>query len=58
MRTGFEFIEPRSGSTSYPTLVRRPRGRKMKGKGKKVIIPLKPRYGIPWEEPNNDDAYV
>lgn len=28
---------------------------KIKGKGKKVIIPLDPRYGRPWEQPNDGD---
>ena len=27
---------------------------KIKGKGKNIIIPLDPRYGITWEEPNDD----
>lgn len=52
-RVDFEFIEPRLGSNSYPALVVQPWGRKMKasisldkdrlkikGKGKKIIVPL------------------
>ena len=31
---------------------------KIKGKGKKIIIPLDPRDGRPWEETNNDDAGI
>ena len=69
-RIDLQVIEPRLGSTSYPTFVGQPWGIKMKanisldkdklkikGKGKKVIIPLNPRDGQPWEEPNDDDVY-
>ena len=51
---------------SYPTLVDQPWARKMKanislkldkiklkGQGKKVIIPLDPKEGALWEEPND-----
>lgn len=31
---------------------------KVKGNGKKVIIPLDLREGKPWDEPNDEDAYV
>lgn len=56
----FKVIEPKEGSKSYPTLVGRPWERKLKanislkkdriklkGKGKKVIIPLDPKEGAP-----------
>ena len=59
-------IEPREGSKSYPALVGQPWARKtkanislekdrskLKGKGKKVIIPLDPKEGAPWEEPDD-----
>ena len=62
----FKVIEPKEGSKSYPTLVDRPWARKMKanisldkdiiklkGQGKKVITPLDPKEGAPWEEPND-----
>ena len=70
-RVNILVIEPNSRSNSYHALVGRPWGRKMKAnisldkdmlkikvKGKTVIIPLHPRYGRSWDEPNNDDAYV
>ena len=31
---------------------------KLKGQGKKVIIPLDPKEGAPWEEPNDSEAEV
>ena len=31
---------------------------KLKGKGKKVIIPLDPKEGAPWEEPDDSEAKV
>lgn len=53
MKVNFEVIEQKSGSNSYPTLVSQPCDRnmkanislekerlKIKGKGKKIIIPL------------------
>lgn len=70
-RINFEVIELILGSTSYPTLVGCPwewkikanislykDTLKIKGKGKKVTIPLIPSDGGPWEEPINDDPYV
>ena len=70
-RIDFEFIEAKQGSNSYPSLVGRPWGQnmkanislnkdklKIKGKGKNIIIPLDPREGRPWEEPNNDDVDI
>ena len=56
----FKVIEPKEGSKSYPPLVGWPWARKMKanisleknsiklkGQGKKVIIPLDPKEGAP-----------
>ena len=67
----FQVIEPRSGSTSYTTLVGWSRGRKMKasisfdkdilkikGKDKKFIIPLDTIDGRPLEKPNDDNTNV
>ena len=31
---------------------------KLKGQGKKVIIPLDPKEGSPWEEPDDSDSKV
>lgn len=66
VKINFKVIEPKERSKSYPTLVGRLWARKMKsnislekdiiklkGKGKKVIIPLDPKEGAPWEEPDN-----
>ena len=66
VRIDFKVIEPKEGSKSYPALVGRPWARKMKanislekyriklkGQGKKVIIPLEPKEGAPWEEPDD-----
>lgn len=67
----FEVIEAKSGSNSYPSLVNQPWGRNMnanislekeriqiKGKCKRVIIPHDPTEERPWDETNDDDAYV
>ena len=61
--TNFKVIEPKGGRKSYPALVSRSWERKMKanislekdriklkGQGKKIIIPLDPKEGTPWEE--------
>ena len=66
VKIDFKVIEPKEGSKSYPALVSRRWARKMKsnislekdkiklkGKGKKVIIPLDPKEGAPWEEPDD-----
>lgn len=63
VKTDFKIIQPKEGSKSYPDLVVRPWARKMKenislekdriklkGQGKKIIIPLDPKEGTPWEE--------
>ena len=66
IKIDFKVIEPKEGSKSYLALVDRPWARKMKanislekdriklkGQGKKVIIPLHPKEGEAWEEPND-----
>ena len=71
VKIDFKVIEPNEGSKSYPTLVCRPWARKMKenvslendriklkGQGKKIIIPLDPKEGAPWEEPDDSEDKV
>ena len=71
VKINFKVIEPREGSKSYPTLVGLPWAKKMKAdislekdriklkaQGKKIIIPLDPKEGAPWEEPNDSEAEV
>jgi hypothetical protein len=70
-RVNFEVIEPRLGSNSYPELVSHPWGInmkenisldkqkiKIKGIWNRFIIPLDPREGKPWDEPDDKDADV
>ena len=60
-KVDFEIINPIEGSSSFLDLVGRPWGRKMKapisldkeriklkGNGKKVIVPIHPSQGEPW----------
>ena len=69
--TDFKVIEPKEGSKSYPALVGRPWERKMKanislekdriklkGQGKKIIIPQDPKEGTPWEELDDTEEKV
>ena len=69
--TNFKVIEPKEGSKSYLALVGRPWARKMKanissekyriklkGQGKKIIIPLDPKEGTPWEDPDDTEDNV
>ena len=71
VRIDFKVIEPKEGSKSYPALVGRPWARKVKanislekdrikikGQGKKVIIPLDSKEGAPWEELDDSEAKV
>ena len=71
IKIDFKVIEPQEGSKSYPSLVSRPWARKMKanislekdkiklkGEGKKVIIPLDPKEGAAWEEPDDSEEKV
>ena len=64
----YEVIDIQDEKHTYPVLVGRTWGRKMKasislekgrikikGKGKRVIIPLDPVEGRAWEEPDDDD---
>ena len=67
----FEIINPKEGSNSFPALVGRPWGRKMKasisldkeriklkGNGKNVIVPIHPSQGEPWTEPIDEEVDV
>ena len=71
VKIDFKVIEPKEGRKSYPALVGQPWARKMKanisfdkdriklkGQGKKVIIPLDPKEGAPWEEPEDSEDKV
>ena len=71
VRINFKVIEPREGSKSYLALVSQPWARKMKanislekyriklkGQGKKFIIPLDPKEGAPWEQPDESEEKV
>ena len=63
-KVDFEIIHPKEGSSSFPELVGRPWGRKMKasisldkeqiklkGNGQKLIVPIHPSQGEPLTEP-------
>ena len=67
----FKVIEPNEGSKSYPALVGWPWARKMKenislekdriklkGQGKKIIIPLDSKEGKPWEQLDDTEADI
>ena len=71
IKIDFKVIEPKEGNKSYPSLVSQPWARKMKanislekdiiklkGQGKKVIIPLDPKEGAPWEELDDSEDKV
>lgn len=68
MMVDYEVIDIQYEQHTYPALVGRPWGRRMKasislekgrikinGKGKRVIIPLDPIKGRAWEEVDDDD---
>ena len=70
-KVDFEIIDPKEGSSSFPTLVGRPWGRKMKssisldkeriklkGNGQKVIVPIHPSQGKPWTKPIDEEINV
>ena len=70
-KVNFEIIDPKEGSSSFPALVGQPWGRKMKasisldkeriklkGNGKKVIVPIHPSQGEPWNEPIDEEFNV
>ena len=67
-KVDFEIIDPKEGSSSFPALVGRPWGRKMKasisldkeriklkGNGQKVIVTIHPSQGDPWIEPIDEE---
>ena len=71
IKIDFKVIEPKEGSKSYLALVGQSWARKMKanislekdiiklkGQGKKIIIPLDPKEGSPWEELDNSKDKV
>ena len=71
IKIDFKVIEPKEGSKSYLALGSQPSARKMranislekdiiklKGQGKKIITPLDPKEGAPWEEPNDSKDKV
>ena len=70
-KVDFEIINPKEGSSSFPALVGRTWGRKMKasisldkeriklkGNGKKIIVPKHPSQGEPWTKPIDEDVDV
>ena len=67
----FEIIDPKEGSSSCPTLVGQPWGRKMKasisldkeriklkGNEQKVIVCIHPSQGEPWTEPIDEEVDI
>ena len=70
-KVDFEIIDPKEGSSSFPALVSRPWGRKMKalisldeeriklkGNGQKVIVPIHPSQGEPWTKPIDEEVDI
>ena len=70
-KVDFEIIDPKEVSISFPALVGRPWGQKMKasisldkerikfkGNGHKVIVPIHPSQGEPWTEPIDEEVNV
>ena len=70
-KVNFEIIDPKEGSSSFPTFIGRPWGRKMKASksldqeriklkenGKKVVIPIHPSQGEPWTEPITEEVNI
>ena len=70
-KVDFEIIDPTEGSSSFPTLVGRPWGIKMKssisldkeriklkGNGQKFIVPIHPFQGEPWTEPIDEEVDI
>ena len=70
-KVDFEIIDPKEGSSSFPALVGRPSGRKMKasisldkeriklkGNRQKVIVPIHPSQGEPWTEHIDEEVDI
>ena len=70
-QTNFNMIDPKEGSKSFPTLVSRPQGRKMKAsislekyriklkwEGRRIIIPINPKEGKPWLDPCDEEGDI
>ena len=70
-KVDFEIINPKEGSSSFPTLVGQPWGQKMKasisldkerikikGNGKKFNVPIHPSHGEPWSEPIHEHVNI
>ena len=70
-KVNFEIINPKEGSSTFPVLVGRPWGRKMKasisldkeriklkGNGQKVIVPIHTSQGEPWTKPIDEEVDV
>ena len=70
-KVDFEIIDPKEGSSSFPMLVGRPCGRKMKasisldkgkiklkGNGQKFNVPIHPSQGEPWVEPIEEEVDI
>ena len=70
-KVDFKIIDPKEGSSSFPALVGRPWGRKikasisldkerikLKGNGQKVIVPIHPSQGEPWTKPLDEEVDV
>ena len=70
-KVNFEIIDPKEGSSSFPALVDRPWGRKMKASisldkeriklkrnRQKIIVPIHPSQGEPWIEPIDEEVDI
>ena len=70
-KVDFEIINPKEGSSSFPTLVGRPWARKMKasisldkeriklkGNRQKFIVPIHTSKGEPWTKPINEEVDI
>ena len=70
-KVDFEIIDPKEGSISFPVLVSRPWGHKMKasisldkeriklkGNSQNVIVPIHPSQGEPWTEPIDEEVDI
>ena len=70
-KVDFKIIDRKEGSSSFPVLVGRTWGRKMKasisldketiklkGNGQKFIVPIHPSQGEPWKEPIDEEVDI